>query len=202
MESLGRIAVVGTSCAGKSTLARALGRALDLPHTELDTLHWGPGWTGCSPEVLRGRVGEAVARERWVIDGNYARVRDLVWGRATAVVWLDYPFPLVFRRAVVRTLRRALTREEVFPGCRESLAGILDPEWIPWWVVRTHLGRRRRYRRLLAEPAARHLDAYVLRDPADAERFLDACGRGATDELDAMRARRPPTAAQAPPPVA
>lgn len=202
MGSLERIVVVGTSCAGKTTLGRTLGRALGLPHTELDALHWGPGWTGCPTDVFRARVGEAVARGRWVIDGNYSKVRDLVWGRATAVVWLDYPFPLVFRRAVARTLRRALTREEVFAGCRESLRGILDPEWIPWWVVRTHYRRRLGYRALLAEPRTSHLDAYVLRDPAAADRFVVACARGAVDELAALRTPGRRAGARAPGPTA
>jgi hypothetical protein len=39
-------------------------------------------------DVFRGRVASVVATERWVIDGNYSKVRDLVWGRAEDVVWL------------------------------------------------------------------------------------------------------------------
>ena len=40
--SMQRVMVVGTSCSGKTTLARGLSGALGVPHIELDALYWGP----------------------------------------------------------------------------------------------------------------------------------------------------------------
>jgi adenylate kinase family enzyme len=40
-----RIHVVGTSGSGKTTLARQIAERLDIPHVELDALHWEPHWT-------------------------------------------------------------------------------------------------------------------------------------------------------------
>lgn len=40
-EDFDRVAIVGTSCSGKSTLARELSRRLGTPHVELDELFWG-----------------------------------------------------------------------------------------------------------------------------------------------------------------
>jgi adenylate kinase family enzyme len=97
--------VVGTSCAGKSTLAREVARRLGSPYVELDSLHWEPNWTSAAPDVLRARVREAVAAERWVVDGNYSAVRDLVWARATVVVWLNLPFRVVFGMIVSGSFR-------------------------------------------------------------------------------------------------
>jgi len=171
---LARVAVVGTSGAGKTTFARSLSHALEAPHTELDRLHWGPRWTPVPTEEFRSRVRETVAAPAWVVDGNYAAVRDLVWGAATSVVWLDYPFRLVFRRALARTLRRIATREELFAGNRESFA-VMDPEWIPWWVLRTFWRRRREYPALFQRAQYAHLQVLVLTAPAEAERFVGAC---------------------------
>lgn len=126
-----RVAVVGTSCSGKTTFARRLSRALDVPHVELDALYWGPGWSPAPPEDFRASVRDAISAPAWVADGNYSAVRDLVWSRATAVVWLDLPLRVVFPRALGRTLRRAITREELFGGNRESLRGITARDWIP-----------------------------------------------------------------------
>ena len=42
---MARVVVIGTSCAGKTTFARALARILTFPHIELDALHWLPNWT-------------------------------------------------------------------------------------------------------------------------------------------------------------
>ena len=74
-----RINVVGTSCSGKTMLARAMADKLDLPRVELDALFWGPGWEPVAPDVFRRRVSEAARGERWVLDGGYSIVRDVIW---------------------------------------------------------------------------------------------------------------------------
>jgi len=174
---LARIAIVGTSCTGKTILARSLSRALGLPHTELDVLYWGPDWTPRPLEEFRSRVQAAVAASTWVIDGNYSAVRELVWRHATTLVWLNYPFSLVFPRAVLRTARRIITQEPLFAGNREALRGIADPEWIPWWVLRTFWKRRREYPALLRLPEFAHLQVLEFTHPKQAERFLQDSGR-------------------------
>jgi len=86
-----RINVVGTSCSGKTTLARAIARRRDLPSVELDALFWGPSWEPVPADLFRSRVSDAVAAERWVLDGGYSNVRPIIWERADTIVWLDYP---------------------------------------------------------------------------------------------------------------
>jgi adenylate kinase family enzyme len=172
---LARVVVVGTSCSGKTTLARSLSRALDVPHVELDALHWGPNWTPRPLDDFRARVETAIASPAWVIDGNYSRVRALVWQRATALVWLNYSFARVYSRAVSRTFRRVLTQEELYSGNRESLRQVLERDSILWWVLRTFWRRRREYPALLKEPEYAHLQILEFTEPRQTERFLAAC---------------------------
>lgn len=178
MDHLERIAIVGSSCAGKTTLARELASRLDAPHTELDGLYWGPGWTALEKPEFRSRVRALTAGPHWVIDGNYSRVRDVIWERATAIVWLDYPFPLVFRRAVTRTIRRVLTREEICGGNRERLRDIVDPDWIPWWVVRTFRRRRAELGEWLGRPEYSELRVLRLTGRRDTAQLLETCDGG------------------------
>ncbi len=58
-----KIAVVGTSGSGKTTVARALAEHHGVPHVELDALHWGPNWAPCPTEEFRVRVQEALSQE-------------------------------------------------------------------------------------------------------------------------------------------
>lgn len=82
-ESLpSRVAVVGTTGAGKTTFARPLAEIVDAKHVELDALYHGPNWTPSEPDVRPDRVGDAIACERWVTDGNYGDARPLVWAAA------------------------------------------------------------------------------------------------------------------------
>jgi adenylate kinase family enzyme len=170
---LRRVVVVGTSCSGKTTFARRLADLLGCPHVELDALHWAPNWVERPDEELRASVAEAVAAERWVVDGNYHVVRDLTWARATHIVWLDFSFPVVFSRALGRTIRRSVSGEELFAGNRETLRqSFLSRESILLWVLATYRRRRRLYGGLMRESPWPALRWISFARPVDAESFL------------------------------
>ena len=167
-----RINVVGTSCSGKTTLARAVARRLDLPYVELDALFWGPGWTPVPGGVFTARVRAAVEGDAWVIDGGYATMDELKLPRADTVVWLDYPLHTVLWRWTRRTVHRIGTREEFWPGTgnRESVRNALRRDGLLWWILSTHRRRRRSMEaRMLAWP---HATWIGLRSPAEADQWL------------------------------
>ena len=166
-----RINVVGTSCSGKTTMARALARRHGVPHVELDALHWAPGWTEVDVPVMRERVVDAIAGPAWVVDGNYARVRDLVWSRADTIVWLNYSLPVILGRYARRTARRVITREDLWgTGNRERLRTVFTRDGLLWWIATTYRRRRREYPALLA--AHPDVRAVVLRSPREADEWL------------------------------
>jgi hypothetical protein len=172
MPPMNRINVTGTSCSGKTTLARAVCERLGIPAVELDALFWAPGWTPVPEETFRARVAAALAADRWVVDGGYAMIRDLTWSRVDTVVWLDYPLPTVLVRWARRTLARLRSGEEFWPGTgnRERLSHIVRGDSLLWWILSTHRGRRRR---LTAALRARpDISLVSLRSPAEAERWL------------------------------
>jgi adenylate kinase family enzyme len=170
---LQRVVVVGTSCSGKTTLAASIARIRGCGHVELDAFHWLPDWHERSVGEFRELTRDAIAPEEWALDGNYSRVRDLVWARATHVIWLDYSFPVVFWRALRRTLRRVVMREELYSGNRESLRrSFFDRESILLWVIRTHRRRRRRYRELCTRANFPHIEFIELRHPRESDALL------------------------------
>lgn len=77
-----RIAIVGTSGSGKTTVAARLASSLGLPHVELDALFWRPDWRQANLEEFRASVDTATSGEGWICDGNYSRARDIVLPRA------------------------------------------------------------------------------------------------------------------------
>jgi adenylate kinase family enzyme len=170
-----RVNVIGASCSGKTTMARALATKLAVPHVELDALHWEPGWREASADVMRQRTAAAIVGDGWVVDGNYSDVRDLVWERAEAVVWLDYPLRTVLARYALRTRRRLRGGEELWPGTgnRERLdMHLLRRDGLLWWILSTYHRRRREYpQRLAANP---RLAGVRLSSPAEADTWLEA----------------------------
>jgi adenylate kinase family enzyme len=171
MPDLTRVVVVGTSCSGKTTFARSLAEELGSPHVELDALHWGPNWSMRAD--FAERVAAAAAQPSWVMDGNYSKIRSILWPRATAIVWPNYSFALTFGRALRRTATRIITRERLWWDNRETVRNALfDREGVLWWILRTYRRRRREYRELMRAPEYAHVDFLEMPSPAAAEAFL------------------------------
>lgn len=178
-HNMQRVLVVGSSGAGKTTFARRLAQQIDANYFELDALHWGPDWTPVGKELFRERVTEAVARPRWVSDGNYFSVRDLVWSQATTLVWLDYSFPVVLSRSLRRSVRRVFTRERIFSGNRETFRQtFFSRESILWWVTTSFRPVRREIREFLEREENSRLKVFHFRKSREAEEFLVSLREG------------------------
>jgi adenylate kinase family enzyme len=168
-----RTVVVGTSGAGKSTFARNLAAARGCPHIELDALFWGPDWQPQPAEVFQRSVARSAEGDCWVADGNYGSVREALWSRATTIVWLNYPFPVVMWRALKRTLRRCFTREALWHDNRESLwRSFFTTDSILVWVVKTHWRRQREFAALRASGQYPLLAWIEFRRPRKAQQWL------------------------------
>ena len=168
-----RIVIVGSSCAGKTTLAKQLAARLGIPRIELDALFWLPHWQPRDDEDFLPRVEAAAAKEHWVTDGNYSRVRNIVWKRADTIIWLDYSFPRVCTQALTRTVRRSLTKEELYSGNSESLRkAFLTRDSILLWVLTSFHRRRREYTQLQNSDEYPHVKWHRMRHPRETERLV------------------------------
>ena len=86
-----RVLIIGCPGGGKSTFGRALACATGLPLCHLDLLYWNPDRTTVSRELFRERLRAAMAKEAWIIDGNYGSTLELRLEACDAVYFLDYP---------------------------------------------------------------------------------------------------------------
>jgi len=164
-----RIAIVGSTGAGKTTLARQLAARLGLRHVELDALHWEPNWIEAPQAVFLRRVAETLAEDGWVADGNYGRI---AWERAETVIWLDYPFALTAWRLLRRTIRRAITREELWNRNREPVLRSFTRESVFLWLVHFYRRRRHEYAAIIGEPLPGGMIVVRLRSPAETRTWL------------------------------
>ena len=170
-----RVVVIGTTGSGKSRLADRLGERTGLRVIELDALNWGPGWQPAPLELLRHRVERETRDGDWIVVGNYDSVRDLTWRAADTLVWLDLPFPLVIWRLFWRTLRRSVTKENLWgSGNTESLfRSFFTRQSILLYAMKTH--RRNRHRFAIdCEFLGKEKKVVRLRSARDVERFMAA----------------------------
>ncbi|MET3613222.1 adenylate kinase family enzyme [Rhizobium aquaticum] len=142
-----RICILGPSNSGKSTLANAIARKRDLPAVHLDQLYHMPGtdWVPRPREEFFALHDEAIAGERWVMDGNYSACMPQRFARATGVILLEISTALSLARYFRRTLFQS-DRIGSLSGGRDS---------IKWMMIR-HIAvvtprNRERNRRTFAD---------------------------------------------------
>lgn len=173
-----RVSVIGTSGSGKTTMARALGGALDHPVLELDSVHHQPDWEPLPEAEFRARLLAFLdANDRWIVDGNYTShgVAELVWPRADTIVWMDPPRSVVMAQVLQRTLVRGVRRRELWNGNVEDWRSMFrtDPEEnIVLWAWTTFDRNRRRYESRLESDEWRHLVVHRIRSRAEARRLV------------------------------
>jgi adenylate kinase family enzyme len=180
-----RLRIVGTSGAGKTTLARQVAARTGLPHLELDAVFWDAGWQRRDLDEALGIVREFAAAHPggWVADGNWSTPLNGLLdpgtpGGADAVVWLDQPRAVVMRRVVGRTIRRGVLREQLWHGNRERMS-----DWLRWepernimrWAWTSHPRTRARMLARIAagEPIVR------LQGQRDVDAWLSTLPRAA-----------------------
>ncbi|WP_133365245.1 topology modulation protein [Qipengyuania sediminis] len=157
--------IIGSPGAGKSTLARQIAAATELPLYHLDAEYWLPGWTERDPQDWGVKLTKLVEGTHWIIDGNYGATLEPRLAKADTVLWLDYPTATCLWRVVKRIAASyGRVRPDSAPGCPErlDLAFLL-------YIARFRSRKRPRTLRLLTA-----FDGVVLhfRRPAEASAWL------------------------------
>ena len=123
LSALGeRICILGPSNSGKSTLASAIARKLQLPAVHLDVLFHVPrtDWQPRPYAEFERLHGIAVAGPQWVMDGNYTQMLPQRLARATGFILLDVSTPV----SLYRYLRRSWFQQNrvgALEGGRDSV---------------------------------------------------------------------------------
>jgi adenylate kinase family enzyme len=167
-----RVLVVGSGGAGKSIFATRLGERTGLPVIHLDALYWRSGWKQTPQEEWAGVVDALVARDAWVMDGNYGGTLDARLAACDTVVFLDLPRRVCLWRVLRRWLRhRGRTRPDMAPGCEERLS----LEFLRWiWQYRARRRPAMLDKLAALRPGRR---AVVLRTADQVESFLREAGQ-------------------------
>jgi adenylate kinase family enzyme len=134
LESFGdRIMICGTSNSGKSTLAAAIGRKRDLRAVHLDQFRFLPNtdWQERPDGAFKILHDEAIAGERWVMDGNYSVLTPQRIRRATGIILLSDNRLANFARYLRRTLFQK-RRIGALEGNRDSIKWSM----VHWVLVR------------------------------------------------------------------
>jgi len=177
-----RVNVIGTSGSGKTTFGRRLAEILQIPFFEMDHLFWKPDWQESTDEEFLPRLQEVTSRDEWVLDGNYSRMNAIKWQNVDMIVWIDRSLVRTLYQITARSLRRAVTRAEIWKGTgnRESLRrSFFSHESVILWSLTSHRVNRRRYTAAMQDPELARIWFVRLRTAKAVEQFLNAAEQAA-----------------------
>jgi adenylate kinase family enzyme len=163
-----KVLVIGSGGAGKTTFSKHLASRTGLPLTHLDQLFWHPGWVPTPDEEWDRLIAQLIARDSWILDGNYGRTLPTRLAAADTVIFLDLPRLVCTWRILKRQLRYfGRIRPDSAPGCPERLSW----EFVTW--VWTYRSRRRPdiMKRLDALRSTKRI--IVLRSDDEVQAFLE-----------------------------
>jgi adenylate kinase family enzyme len=166
------VLVIGPGGAGKSTVAKRLGRILSLEVIHLDKFYWKPGWIEAPKEEWDVPIERLLAGESWIMDGNYSRTLERRLKSADTVVFLDFPRMICIWRVIKRVAAHfRMTRPDMAPDCPERFT----PQFL-LWIWNYQRRARPRVMKLLRENASTKV-VIALRSQKEVERFLERLSR-------------------------
>lgn len=110
-----KIAILGITGAGKSTLSRRIAEKTGLPLFHMDSLFWRGKWEEVpEAEYLEAHKKILAENERWIIEGWVSPAMEERLTRADLIIYLDYPGWVCALRYVERSRKhRDIARPEL-----------------------------------------------------------------------------------------
>ena len=162
-----RIMIIGCGGAGKSTLARQLGEKTGLPVVHLDKLFWTPGWVSIPREDFEELHRAEIAKERWILDGNFDRTMEERIERCDTVIYLDFSRLACLMGVAKRIITTyGKVRPDMGDGCLERF----DWDFMKW-VWNFNKNKREKNYRLFAQYPDKKV--YILKNRREVKRFLE-----------------------------
>ena len=176
-----RVMIIGCCGAGKSTLAKKLGKVVELEVIHLDQHYWQPNWVETPKEEWESVVRKLASKPSWIIDGNYGGTMDMRFLKADTIIYLDYSTVRCLWRITKRIMKYHGKRRPDMPeGCNERF----DMEFYHYVATYNMMRRKKTIQRLHELKDEKNI--VVLRGDREVSRFLLKL-RSENDALNSLK---------------
>lgn len=168
-----KIMIGGSIGAGKSTLAKALSKKLNIEHTELDSFYWLPNWQVRPADQMRELINKTTSADSWIICGNFNAFKEITLDRADMIIWLDYPLFVCLWQAFKRSWHNIYTQQKCCNGNQDTWQHLFfSKNSIVLWLIRTFRRRNKRYTAIMQDPFYENKTFVRLKSHKEAEKWL------------------------------
>jgi adenylate kinase family enzyme len=117
-----KIAIVGPSGAGKTTLAKELSSTLNIKALHLDRLFWQRDWEKIPRDNRIDILQQLIQEKQWIIEGTYIHSTDLHLVTADTIIFLDIHSLVCLLRLIKRRYKNQdRPRRDIPEGCTDKL---------------------------------------------------------------------------------
>lgn len=117
-----RTLIIGCSGSGKSWLATKLSDITKQPVVHLDQLYWLENWQKQDQVVFIEKLEKELAKNSWIIDGNFDSTLEKRLKYADFVIFLDFNRYQTLSGAITRAMKYyKRTRPDMTEGCNEKI---------------------------------------------------------------------------------
>ncbi len=116
-----RIAIIGISGTGKSTLARKISKQLNIPVIHADQHIWDENWTEADENKAEMALNKAMRNEKWIVEGYIFPSAKTRLKESDLILYLDYSGLKAMLGGIKRWwMFRGKKRPEMPEGCIEG----------------------------------------------------------------------------------
>ena len=121
-----RIHVIGGPGSGKTTVARRLALAADVPCVDLDVIGYDNGAGAKRPLIDKlTEIDRLAAQPSWVTEGVFLWWTDPLLRNAGAILWLDPPWRVAAWRIVLRHAKASIAGTNRHRGLRRLVSFVI-----------------------------------------------------------------------------
>ncbi len=159
-----KVIIVGINGAGKSYFSKKLAEKTGLPLVHLDNLYWRDNWEKVSREEFDSLLEKELARDEWIIDGNFQRTMERRMDECNTVFYFDFS---TFR-GLCGVIGRMIKNEP-----RDDIGGNntnrFNLPFIRDVITFNRNNRKKTYALIAAHP---HVKTVIFKNRKQAERYL------------------------------
>lgn len=116
-----KIVILGSAGSGKTTLANYMGKKTNIEVIHLDKIFWLPNWEVRPEEQWKITIDELVAKDSWIMDGNYINTLEERLKNADLVIMLDIKTSICVFSVIYRTfIGHFIRRKDLSDGCHDA----------------------------------------------------------------------------------
>ena len=121
IKNINKISIIGGPGTGKTTLAKNLGKSLNLPVYHIDGIHHLENWQIRDKKERDKIILDIIKNSKWIMDGTYSSTLEMRMQNSDLIIFLNYSTYARLKGIFTRYFKNKNAKTPEIPGCKERI---------------------------------------------------------------------------------